>query len=329
MDFFDDNESRTHNYNGDFEQFAVIIKKQWRTMLIASIAVIVVLLIIGYFIFATLLTDKINAANQAYEDAVNNYKRVFYLPEDYTTAALSVTSQRLDSVVEIYCVTTIGGVTVSGSASGFIITDDGYVITNNHVVTYEANVPIYNRFGIVIGYRTEQGIHSAVTANFIDSSNFYKTNGYKLNVIETFAEQDLALLKFDSPPQALISAPFGNSALITIGEEAIIIGNAQSYGLALTTGVISNPNRAFIEAGSSTPLKVLQTDAALNPGNSGGPVFNIFGEVIGVVSFKVQEEYINEGLGFAILSNTAMEFIDRVASEKSLNIAYTLTERGE
>lgn len=329
MDFFDDNEPKIYTTHFDAEQLTAIVKRQWRTMLISSIAIVIVLLLVGYFIFAALLTNKINAANQAYEDAVNNYKRIYYLPEDYSTAALSVTSQRLDSVIEIYCTTTASGVTVSGSASGFIISEDGYVITNHHVVTYEAKVPIYNRFGILTGYRTETGVHSNITANFIESSDFYKANGYTLQVVETYEEQDLALLKFTAPPSDIAVAPFGNSALITMGEEAVIIGNAQGYGLALTSGVISNPNRLFTEEGSIAPLQVLQTDAALNPGNSGGPVFNIYGEVIGIVSFKVQEEEINEGLGFAILSNVAMAFIDSVAEENELTIAYTVTERGE
>lgn len=325
MDLFDDyNDYKDQDYN----KLIAISRKQWRTMLITSIAIVIVLLIAGYFVFAALLNNKIEAANQAYIDAVNNYKRVYYLPEDYSTAPLSVTSQRLDSVLEIYCNETVSGTTVSSSASGFIITDDGYVITNNHVVSYEMSVPVY-RFGMIIGHTTEEGIYTNITANFIESSLNYREEGYTLEVIEVYEEQDLALLKFSAPPANLEPAPFANSGLITMGEEAVIIGNAQGYGLALTSGVVSNPNRLFIDDDDTEPMNVLQTDAALNPGNSGGPVFNIFGEIIGVVSFKVHEEEINEGLGFAVLSNVVMDFIDDVAEEKNISIEYILTERGE
>lgn len=329
MDLFDDNNYNLNNHSEEISHLIRITKKQWKTMLFASIAIVIVLMLVGYFIFATLLDRKIFEANQAYHNAVNEYKRVYYLPDDYSTAALTVTSTRLDSVLEIYCSTTVSGTNISSSASGIIITEDGYVITNHHVVTYETTVPVYNRWGFITGYEKRTGIYTDITANFIESSDYYKTNGYALDVIEVYKEQDLALLRFRSAPSDLKAAPFGNSALVSMGEDAVIIGNAQGYGLALTTGVISNPNRLFLEDGASEAMRVLQTDAALNPGNSGGPVFNIFGEIIGVVSFKIQENEVNEGLGFAVLSNVTMEFIDSVASSKGLNIDYIITERGE
>ncbi|NCA93303.1 serine protease, partial [bacterium] len=283
----------------------------------------------GYFVFSALLESKLTAANQAYIDAVDQYKRVYYLPEDYSTAALTVTSKRLDSVLEITCSDTVGGSAISGSASGIVITSNGYAITNHHVVTYEVTVPVYNRWGFITGYQTQKGIYANIKGNFIESSSFYKSGGYSLQVIEVYEGQDLALLKFVNPPASLEPAPIGNSSLLVMGEETVIIGNAQGYGLALTTGVVSNPSRLFLEDGATEAVRVLQTDAALNPGNSGGPVFNIYGEVVGVVSFKIQEDEVNEGLGFAVLSNVVIEFLDNVASDKGLTIAYILSERGE
>ncbi len=329
MDFFDDNHNNNDQYQKDHIQLVELMRRQWRVMLFSSVAIVLVLLTIGYFVFSAMLDSKLYAANQDYINAVDNYKRVYYLPENYSTASLSVSSQRLNSVLEISCTTTVSGTTVSGSASGFIITEDGYVITNHHVIWYEASVTVYNRFGFITRYDKYEGIHATIRANFIQSSPYYKAGGYDLEVVDVYKGQDLALLKFKNPPSELEAAPFGNSSLLVMGEDAVIIGNAQGYGLALTTGVISNPSRLFLEDGATEALRVLQTDAALNPGNSGGPVFNLFGEVIGVVSFKVQENEINEGLGFAILSNVAMEFIDSVASDKGLTINYHLTERGE
>lgn len=167
---------------------------------------------------------------------------------------------------------------VVATGSGIIISEDGYIVTNNHVV--EDN----NELTVVLS--TGEEIPAVEIGH--DSIN------------------DVAVIKIDPQGHDLTVAKIGDSDNIRVGELAVAIGNPLGYDLygSVTVGIISGLNRAVTV--ENREMTLLQTDAAINPGNSGGALVNAQGEVIGMNTLKDASSYV-EGLGFAIPSN---EFID-------------------
>lgn len=166
--------------------------------------------------------------------------------------------------------------------SGIIITSDGYVVTNAHV----------------IGNSKTKYLLQVVTSDG-------KT--YNGGVVGYDSRSDIAVLKMDDAKD-LKAATFGDSEKIELGEDIIAVGNpgGLDYQNSITKGIVSAVDRKL----SSTSLvKYIQTDAAINPGNSGGPIVNLYGQVIGIATSKiVSEKY--EGMGFAIPSATAKDIVD-------------------
>ncbi len=158
----------------------------------------------------------------------------------------------------------------SGSGSGIIISDDGYVATNFHVIE--------NANAVSVTLNTGEEFNATVV-------------GYD-------AETDLALLKISA--SGLTEATLGSSDSLQVGELAVAIGNPLGQELAgtVTVGVISAVNRS-ISTDTGNTMTLLQTDAAINPGNSGGALVNAYGEVIGINSMKFSGSDV-EGIGFAI-----------------------------
>lgn len=202
--------------------------------------------------------------------------------KDYT--AENAFNKVSDSVVGIVGYT--GEITsVEKSAtqgSGIIITSDGYVVTNAHV----------------IGNSKTKYLLQIVTSDG-------KT--YNAGVVGYDSRTDIAVLKMDDAKN-LKAATFGDSERIELGEDIIAVGNpgGLDYQNSITKGIVSAVDRKL----SSTSLvKYIQTDAAINPGNSGGPIVNLYGQVIGIATSKiVSEKY--EGMGFAIPSATAKDIVD-------------------
>ena len=167
----------------------------------------------------------------------------------------------------------------SSAGSGIILSEDGYIVTNNHVV--------------------ERGDSIAVT---LDDGETYAAE-----LIGTDVKSDIAVLKIDA--QNLPAAEFGDSSQVEVGEAAIAIGNPLGLNGTVTAGIISAVDRE-IQVGSSN-MVLLQTDASINPGNSGGALLNEYGQVIGVNSAKISSED-SEGLGFAIPSNTVGPIVEEL-----------------
>ncbi|MCQ2514404.1 MAG: trypsin-like peptidase domain-containing protein [Ruminococcus sp.] len=170
----------------------------------------------------------------------------------------------------------------SSQGSGIILTSDGYVLTNSHV------------------------IDNSKTAYLIQ---VVLANGdtYNAGVVGYDTRTDIAVLKMDNAKD-LKYAEFGNSDQIILGEDILAVGNpgGLDYQNSITKGVVSAINR---ELSATSLVKYIQTDAAINPGNSGGPVVNMYGQVIGIATAKiVSEQY--EGMGFAIPTNTAKTIAD-------------------
>lgn len=171
---------------------------------------------------------------------------------------------------------------LTGSGSGIIMTDDGYIITNNHVISGATNVEVV--------------LHD-------------KTR-YVAKLVGTDQQSDLAVIKITAV--GLTPAEFGDSDALEVGDPVVVIGNPLGLELqgTATSGMISAINRD-IEINKRV-MTTLQTDASVNQGNSGGPMFNQYGQVVGIISSKVMGSFIGsvEGLGFAIPITSAKPVID-------------------
>lgn len=164
-----------------------------------------------------------------------------------------------------------------GLGSGFIISEDGYVVTNNHVVEKADNVEVI----------------------------FENGDKYKAEIIGKDPKTDLALMKIE-PKEKLQAVRFGNSDRLRIGDWVIAIGNPFGLGHTVTAGIVSAEGRVL---GMGSYDDFIQTDAPINPGNSGGPLFNLEGAVVGVNTAIV---YSGQGIGFAIPINLAKSVIDQL-----------------
>jgi serine protease Do len=183
---------------------------------------------------------------------------------------------------------------VSGTGTGIIMSADGYIITNAHVI-YEA------QYG---------GKASKVTVLLSDKTE------YEAEIIGYDTQTDIAVLKAKDAKD-LTPAEFGDSSALSVGDTALAIGNPLGLDLfgTLTVGYISGLNREI--AMDDSVMHLIQTDAAINNGNSGGPLVNDKGQVIGINSMKLSNGYSTsssqatiEGLGFAIPINEAREIVD-------------------
>ncbi len=165
----------------------------------------------------------------------------------------------------------------TGAGSGVIFTNDGYIVTNNHVIE-DSNA-------------IEVTLHDGVS--------------YPAELVATDSKTDLAVIKIEA--SNLTPAVLGNSDALVVGEDAIAIGNPLGeLGGTVTNGIISALDREVTVEGQK--MNLLQTNAAINPGNSGGGLFNSKGELIGIVSAKSSGTDI-EGLGFAIPVNDVKEVV--------------------
>ncbi len=172
--------------------------------------------------------------------------------------------------------------------SGFVISSDGYVVTNNHVVK-GADV---------------------IKVNFY-SSKGNKEDSYEAEIIGTDEETDLALLKI-SANRSLPVLKFGDSDALEVGSWVVAIGNPFGLDHTVTAGILSAKWRKI---GSGPFDDFLQTDASINPGNSGGPLLNMDGEVVGINTAIVPQ---GQGLGFAIPSSTAKKVIEDLKANKKV-----------
>ena len=203
--------------------------------------------------------------------------------EDAMSAA-TVVNRVAASVVEITTETVVqsgflGQYISSGAGSGVIISGEGYVVTNDHVIS---------------GANT-------ITVRLSDGTEF------PAELVGTDEQTDIAVLRIDPGSYTLTVATLGSSFDLVVGEDILAIGNPLgSLGGTVTEGMISATARQITVNGNSMTL--LQVSAPINPGNSGGGLFNMAGELVGVVNAKMSSEEI-EGLGFAVPVDTAYEII--------------------
>ena len=174
--------------------------------------------------------------------------------------------------------------TPQGAGSGIIISPDGYILTNNHVVADT----------------------SKLTVNVGDSKGG-AGKAYSAHVVGTDPVTDIAVVKIDTDGVKLPVAQLGNSDDVHIGDWAIAVGNPLDVGTTVTLGIISALNRSGQSAEGQAILPAIQTDAAINPGNSGGALANIDGQVIGINEAILSPSGTYSGIGFAIPINRAKQ----------------------
>jgi serine protease Do len=198
----------------------------------------------------------------------------------YKTANLTKTT--IEKCVEAVSEAVVMVSSPAGLGSGFFINEEGYLITNYHVIEKETKIEV------TVFRKAEGGF---------EKKRFKKV---KIEAINPFI--DLAILKVEDAGDVKVKFVYlGDSDRIEVGEEVFAIGNPLGLERTVTNGVVSTKNRAF------EGLVYIQTNAAINPGNSGGPLFNLAGEVIGVTNMG----YIfYGGLGFAIPVNYVKNFIE-------------------
>ncbi|MDD6190532.1 MAG: trypsin-like peptidase domain-containing protein [Firmicutes bacterium] len=204
-----------------------------------------------------------------------------YTLEDATGSKMSVqevTEAAKDSIVEIRTESTqtdswLQSYVTEGAGSGVIISKDGYIMTNNHVIEDASKITVTTRKG----------------------------TSYDATVIGSDSMNDVAVIKVKASDLSPVT--YGNSDQIQVGDMAVAIGNPLGQlGGTVTAGIISATDRELTIDGST--MKLLQTDSSINPGNSGGGLFNDDGQLIGLVVAKSSGSDV-EGLGFAIPVNTA------------------------
>ncbi|MBP1883255.1 Do family serine endopeptidase [Sinorhizobium mexicanum] len=170
--------------------------------------------------------------------------------------------------------------TVNSLGSGFIIDPAGFIVTNNHVIQDADDIEI----------------------NFSDGSKL------KAKLVGTDTKTDLALLKVE-PKKPLKAVSFGDSRKIRIGDWVMVVGNPFGLGVSVSVGVVSARGRN-INAGPYDSF--IQTDAAINRGNSGGPLFNMQGEVIGINTAILSQTGMSVGIGFAVPTELAMNVVNQL-----------------
>ena len=185
-------------------------------------------------------------------------------------------------------------VPVEGAGSGFVIDAKGFILTNNHVVEGAQSIEV------VLGDQTR----------------------YPAKVIGADPRNDVALIKIEPKNKALVALSLGDSSTIQVGQKVLAIGNPFGFQSTLTTGVVSALGRTVQTSQTTFIDEAIQTDAAINRGNSGGPLINSHGQVIGINSAIYTPTGTTAGIGFAIPINTAKRIAQDLINDGRVHQAY-------
>ncbi len=230
---------------------------------------------------------------------------------EYSDTAISVANKVLPSVVGIEVDFSISANSFLGSqsedsyatGSGVIISSDGYIITNNHVIDTSSSSTNY---------------YSVSDANSIKVYLYNEEDPIEAEIIGSDSVTDLAVLKIDR--DNLTAIEFGDSDSVQVGEFAMAIGSPLDMRNTVTAGIISGLNRE-IEDDGGTMYTLIQTDAAINAGNSGGALVNAEGKLIGINTLKMYGTGI-EGMGFAIPVNSTFDITEQLISTGKVKRPY-------
>ncbi|MCI8833514.1 MAG: PDZ domain-containing protein, partial [Clostridia bacterium] len=218
---------------------------------------------------------------------------------NYSGTAIDVASKVQPSIVGIqieYSVTSFmfGGYSsnATASGSGIIISEDGYILTNNHVVSSSSNSSYY----------------SMSEAQKITVKLYNSNETYEAKIVGSDSQTDLAIIKIDAT--GLTAAELGDSNSVKVGEFAMAIGNPLGLDSSVTCGIVSAINREVTDEDGNKYIAI-QTDAAINSGNSGGALVNSEGKVIGINTLKLSGNGV-EGIGFAIPISSTLDITQQL-----------------
>lgn len=227
---------------------------------------------------------------------------------DYSGTGIAVAKKVQPSIVGIKVEYTVNSIfmnqqgTATAEGSGIIISENGYILTNNHVINSSSTSSYYE-----IGQANKVTVHL-----------YNDTTEYTATVVGTDEETDLAVIKIDK--EGLTAAEIGDSDSVQVGEFSMAIGNPLGMQSSVTSGIISALNRDVTDSDGKT-FKLIQTDAAINSGNSGGALVNSQGQVIGVNTLKVSATGV-EGMGFAIPINSAKPIYEQLIQYNKVKRPY-------
>lgn len=227
---------------------------------------------------------------------------------DYSDTAVGVAQKVLPSIVGINVTYSVNSIfygnqgTASAQGSGVIISSDGYILTNNHVVNSSSSSSYY-----------ELGKASKITVTLYNDDTEYEAE-----IVGTDEQTDLAVIKIDKDD--LTAAELGDSDSVQVGEFCMAIGNPLGLGTTVTDGIVSAVNREVTDEDGNT-YEAIQTNAAINSGNSGGALVNSQGQVIGINTLKVSGDGV-EGVGFAIPINSTKDITDQLIEYNKVRRPY-------
>ena len=193
-------------------------------------------------------------------------------------------------------VVTIKVTTPQGQAlgSGFVIDGEGHIVTNDHVVDGA----------------------SSISVEFSDGST------YDAQLVGTDASTDIGVIKVDAPSSELTPLQLGDSGALQVGDEVVAIGSPLGLNETVTSGIVSALNRTITSPNNFSINDAIQTDAAINHGNSGGPLLDLQGQVIGINSQIESDSGGNDGIGFAVPSNTVQSVVSQLIATGKVQHAY-------
>ena len=227
----------------------------------------------------------------------------------FSDTAIGVAQKVKPSIVGIsveYSVNSIFNInstTAKAEGSGVIISSDGYILTNNHVVNSTSSSSLY--------YEIEK-------ANKVTVKLYGDDTEYEAKIIGTDAQTDLAVVKIEK--DGLTAAELGDSDAVQVGEFCMAIGNALGLGDTVTSGIVSAVNREVTDS-DNNKYTAIQTDAAINSGNSGGALVNSKGQVIGINTLKISGTGV-EGVGFAIPINSTKDIYEQLIQYNKVKRPY-------
>ena len=233
--------------------------------------------------------------------------------ENYSDTSVYAANKILPSIVGIKIEYTVnstsffgrtGTSTATASGSGIIISDDGYILTNNHVVSSSSS--------------ESNSYYQISEATKVTVSLFNDETEYEAKIVGQDEQTDLAVIKIEKI--GLTKAEFADSDDVKVGEFAMAVGNPINMTSTVTTGIVSAVNRKITDSDGKT-YTCIQTDAAINSGNSGGALVNAQGKVIGINTLKLSGTGI-EGIGFAIPINSTTDITSQLIQYSKVKRPY-------